>query len=241
MKNIIKQAFQILKRPFFIILLLFYYIGIFVIKILFPLFSSILNIFTLVLIPITLAVIYIIWNIFYNKNIGDEMFDDEIREKYFNVINSRDKKNIEKLMETREEIEKLANKSHLNPSKQSLIDKLYTLNFNDMIQKYASNSIKIKFIEDFLNKKADKLSSIKDKLKNLEQAKNRYEKLNNDINNIFENIQAQGVLILTDDISGDMYSKDTIEDVMEKVKNIETTNSEINKFYVAIHKGKDYE
>jgi|GEM_PF-5719812 len=240
MKRFFSQMIQILKRPFFIISLLFYFIIIIGLKVVFSL-GIFINIFTLLFIPATAAIIYTIWNIFYNENISDEMFDNEIRQKYYNMILNNDKKNIESLMKSREEIQNLIEKAHINPSKQSLIYRLSALNFNDLIQKYANNSIKIKFIDDFLVKKGSSLKSVGDKLVNLKSAKQRFEKLNEEIFNSFESVQAQAVLILADDVSADMYSKDTIDDVMSKIESIETSNNEINKFYVSIHKGGEYE
>ncbi len=241
MKRLLNQILPILKRPFTLVLLLIYYIAIFALKVTVPVFAGLLNIFTLLFIPVTGLIIYAVWNIFYNENIGDEMFDEGIKKKYFNIINSESRKNLEKLMQMREEIQKLSKKSHINPGKEDLIYKIKSLDLNDLIQKYANNSVKVKFVEDFLNKKSSNMKKVNDKIQDLNTVKAKFEKLNDDIIYTFESIQAQAVLILTDDVTADVYSKETIDEVMEKVKSLDTSNKEINKFYISLHKGGDYE
>ena len=102
------------------------------------------------------------------------MYDAEIREKFFDKIKDADKKSIENLIQIREEIQKLSGKTNLNPAKQSLISDLTSFNLNDMIEKYAINSIKIKFIDDFIMKKGIKSSNLKGKIEKLSQAKEKY-------------------------------------------------------------------
>jgi ribosomal protein S8 len=236
MNNIIWQLLKLLRKPLFLILILLYFISLIGVKIFFNI-SSVLNIFTILLIPATIIIAYITLKSINSDNIEDEIFDYDLKSKYFGIILPIDKNNLERLFHTRNDIKKILKKSNLNQSKQGLIEKIHLINFNDLIQKYANNSVKLKFIEDFLNKKNYKLNSTDNKLKQLNEVNLKYRKLNDDIINSFDSIQAQAVLILADDISTDMYSKDTIANVMDKIKNLEASNEEINKFYISLHKG----
>jgi len=169
------------------------------------------------------------------------MYDDEIREKFFNKIRQSDRKNIENLISVREEIQKLAGKTNLNPTKQSLVNDLTSFNLNDMIEKYAINSIKIKFILDFITKKGLKSPNLKEKILKLTQAKEKYQNLNVEIQNAFDEIQAQTVLILTDDSLTSSDSGETLTDIRKKIEIIDNTNNDINNFYTSISKDKELE
>ncbi len=235
----LKKILHILTRPKFFITLLSYYILFLGIKVVFH--FSLLNRFTIILIPLTITLIYLLWNLFYYENLSDEMYDDEIREKFFNKIRQSDRKNIENLISVREEIQKLAGKTNLNPTKQSLVNDLTSFNLNDMIEKYAINSIKIKFILDFITKKGLKSPNLKEKILKLTQAKEKYQNLNVEIQNAFDEIQAQTVLILTDDSLTSSDSGETLTDIRKKIEIIDNTNNDINNFYTSISKDKELE
>ncbi|HPO49325.1 MAG TPA: hypothetical protein PLO89_03280 [Spirochaetota bacterium] len=235
----LKKILHILTRPKFFITLLSYYILFLGIKVVFH--FSLLNRFTIILIPLTITLIYLVWNLFYYENLSDEMYDDEIREKFFNKIRQSDRKNIENLISVREEIQKLAGKTNLNPTKQSLVNDLTSFNLNDMIEKYAINSIKIKFILDFITKKGLKSPNLKEKILKLTQAKEKYQNLNVEIQNAFDEIQAQTVLILTDDSLTSSDSGETLTDIRKKIEIIDNTNNDINNFYTSISKDKELE
>lgn len=235
----LKKILHILTRPKFFITLLSYYIFFLGVKVFFH--FSLLNRFTVFLIPLTITLIYLVWNLFYYENLSDEMYDDEIREKFFNKIRQADRKNIENLISVREEIQKLGGKTNLNPTKQSLVNDLTSFNLNDMIEKYAINSIKIKFIEDFITKKGLKSPNLKEKILKLTQAKDKYQNLNSEIQNAFDEIQAQTVLILTDDSLTSSDSSETLTGIRKKIEIIDNTNNDINNFYTSINKDKELE
>ena len=226
----LEKIIHILRRPRFIIGVLSYYVTILGLKIVFNL--NFLNIFTAFLMPVTFIAIYFIWNLFYYENLGD---DNNLRDKYFDKISEVDKKNIENLMNIREDIQKIFTKTDINSTKQGLVSDLGGIDINTIIEKYANNCIKIKFIDDFLKKKNMASTKIKDKFDKLISAKEKFRKLNDDIVIALENIQAQGVFILADDASSDSDTKDSINDIRKKIEIIDSTNDEINKFYVSIN------
>ncbi|HOV13334.1 MAG TPA: hypothetical protein PK771_03530 [Spirochaetota bacterium] len=234
-----KKIIHILTRPKFFISLLSYYIIFLGIKVIFHM--NLLNKFTSLLIPLTIVSIYVVWNLFYNENISDEMYDSDIKERFFDKIKDSDKKNIEHLVDMREEIQKLSGKTNLNPTKQSLISDLTSFNLNDMIEKYAINSVKIKFIDDFINSKSSTSKTLKDKIEKLKQANDKFKGLNSDIYNTFEEIQAQTVLLLTDDTIGSADSNESLSDIKKKIEIIDNTNNDINNFYVSINREKELE
>jgi len=169
------------------------------------------------------------------------MYDSDIKERFFDKIKDSDKKNIEHLVDMREEIQKLSGKTNLNPTKQSLISDLTSFNLNDMIEKYAINSVKIKFIDDFINSKSSTSKTLKDKIEKLKQANDKFKGLNSDIYNTFEEIQAQTVLLLTDDTIGSADSNESLSDIKKKIEIIDNTNNDINNFYVSINREKELE
>ena len=230
----LEKIVHIVTRPKFFITFLSYYVFLLGMKTVFRL--NFVNRFTSLLIPLTLVVIYIIWNLFYNENLSDEMHDASLREKYFDKMGKLEKKNIENLMEIREVIQKLSTKTNLNPSKQTLIDELTSFDLNDMVEKYAINCVKIKFIDDFVNSKSYNIKSIKDKIDKLELARNKYKKLNDEIYNTFEEIRAQTVLLLTDNIVDSDNSTYTLDDIKKRIEVIDNTNSDINSFYLSINR-----
>jgi hypothetical protein len=226
---------QIFKRPYFWVTILFYFTVILGLKVLLDI--ALLNIFTLALIPLTATGIYLIWNLFYNENISDEMFDTRIERLYFSSVTRKDRSQLRKFMKLREEIQKLLEKGHLNPSKSMLLTELKQFDVNELIEKYATNCVKIKFISTFLKKKEKGNSRIGDTIKKLVKASERYAGLNEEIQVTIEAIEAQTVLLLADDVSSTYTSKESIEDILKKIELLDRSNKEINEFYGTIHQG----
>lgn len=235
----LKKIIHILSKAKFLISALAYYVLLLGFKVIFHM--NFINRYTALLIPLTAIIIYLVWNLFYNENLSDEMYDNDIKDRFFDKINGIDKKNIENLISIREDIQKLSEKANLNLSKQALINDLTNLNLNEMIEKYAVNSVKIKFIDDFIGKRNIKNTNLKDKIEKLAQAKERYKSLNNDIYNTFEEIQAQTVLILTDDSIANADSNDSLGEIKKKIEIIDNTNNDINNFYGSINKERNLE
>lgn len=227
-----RKLTQIFKRPLTYISFLFYFVVIIGLKV--TIGINLVNIFTLLFIPMTALIIYVIWNVFYSQNIGKEIRDTEIIKQYFPKISGKYEKNVIRLFKMRDEIKKITNKIDTNTIKESLISEITGLNLTDLIEKYAYNCVKIQFIEDFLHKKGNQLKSVKDKINKLKNAKERYEKLNEEIFSTFETIQAQTALIIVDDISSNIQSKKSVEEINKKIETIETTNTEVNNFYTSI-------
>jgi len=229
----LRKILQILTRPATYIITLLYFVVLFGFKV--ALGFNILNIFTLLFVPLTALAIYFLWNIFYSVTILEEISDNRLKSKYFPIISAKYERKVQELMKLRDEIKKFTQSKDLNPLKESLINEITNLNFNDLIQKYAQNCVKIEFIDNFLNKKAKKLNSIGDKIEKLKSARGKYAKLNEDIFNAFESIQAQTVIILADDISSDFASKESLDEINKKIKTIDSTNNEVNSFYTSIN------
>ena len=199
-----RKLTQIFKRPLTYISFLFYFVIIIGLKV--TIGINLVNIFSLLFIPLTALIIYVIWNVFYSQSIGKEIRDTEIIKQYFPKISGKYEKNVIRLFKMRDEIKKITNKIDTNTIKESLISEITGLNLTDLIDKYAYNCVKIQFIEDFLHKKGNQLKSVKDKINKLKNAKEKYEKLNEEIFSTFETIQAQIALIIVDDISAKFQS-----------------------------------
>lgn len=231
----LKLIFSALKKPIFFISLLFYYIVLFGIKVGIPSTFGILNVFTLLFIPFVLILIYLIWYSFYNTNIDDDLFNDEIRKMYFKSISIKSQNEIENLFKLREEIQNISKTTIINnESKKSLINELKSLDLNELIKRYASISVKIKFIDDFLKKNKKEKFNNDTNIKRIVKTKEKYLGIIKEINNAFKKIQTQSVLFITDDISEDLYSKQNIDDILHKINRLEKTSSDINKFYTSV-------
>jgi hypothetical protein len=234
--NVKKKLAQVLKRPWFWISVLGYLTVLFGLKVVLAI--NLVNIFTIGLIPLTAVAIYVIWNLFYDTNIDDEMFDTRIEKLYFKTIARSERSKIRRFMKMREEVQELLGKAHLNPSKSMLLDELRQFDMNDLIEKYAMNCVKIAFIEKYLGKKKDSLGSIRETADKLRQAEKKYKSVNDDITRALESIEAQCVLLLADDASSTYSSKESIDDILNKIEVVDRTNREINQFYGTIHDGE---
>ncbi|HOJ64190.1 MAG TPA: hypothetical protein PLE45_07190 [Spirochaetota bacterium] len=224
------KIFYLLKKPSFIIFVLSYYILIFGSNVLFDI--DILNIFTLFFVPFTTILLLILYNLFYNEKLNIITKDNEIKEKYFSNLSKDNQKKVLKLFNLKDEIEKLGKKINLNEIKENLVSSLLSIDLYDLIDKYANNYIKLEFIDDFLAKKSNIESpSIKEKINKLKELKNNYEKLNREIYETFETIHTQLAILLTDDISKRVSSRESIEEIQNKIKTLDNTNSKINEFY----------
>jgi hypothetical protein len=201
---------------------------------------NLLNLFTVVLIPVTFMTIYFIWQFFYNENIGDEMSDRSIKEKYFNLIRPADRDAIENLSRLREEIQKITARTGLNPMKTGLINDLGAFDLNLLIERFANNAIKIKFIDDFLMRNKQQARQ-KSRLEKLNAARQKFITLNENIENTFEDIQAQAILLVADDASLTADSKANIDEIRSKIERLDATNNEINQFYTDIDQKRSTE
>ena len=112
------------------------------------------------------------------------------------------------------------------------------MDLNELIKRYASIAVKIKFIDDFFNRNYKK--NYKNNLDNdknidkIRKTKEKYLSIQMEISDAFKKIQTQSVLFITDDISEDIYSKQNIDNILKKIDRLDKTGSDINEFYTSM-------